>query len=338
MASKGGEKRNPRRLFSFDSSKSAVSRKSSAETLSSSDEEHSKQVKGSSKPPTLGQVDEHEEGAQAGWTDRDIVVSPPPSIHAALPARSASPRFRSKERPLHIVPPVLSNVTVASDSEPPPSPSRARWDHLRQHVLPAPARPLTPSHTPQSSSTASLQAFSARAPAPKSSRLAQRLGFRQVVEHARDAAIDETRKFAYDIQRACWAARYVESSKSNQVYAPFMSSTSVATAGMSNPQTKKHDLRRPQSGMSLAQGYRQVASLKALYQTLQQSANMGPPTSELPHEDQVLSVMLIPFLTMETGPRVNEEQWFALESFDIVVKNWSPVDEVRVSFYHSVSL
>jgi len=39
------------------------------------------------------------------------------------------------------------------------------------------------------------------------SRLAAKLGFRNVVDHAREAAIDENRKFADDVSRACWAAR-----------------------------------------------------------------------------------------------------------------------------------
>jgi len=39
------------------------------------------------------------------------------------------------------------------------------------------------------------------------SRLAAKLGFRNVVDHAREAAVDENRKFADDVSRACWAAR-----------------------------------------------------------------------------------------------------------------------------------
>lgn len=115
-----------------------------------------------------------------------------------------------------------------SSSEPSLSRARARWNSVRQHVLlPArqgdasDSRSRTPTPTPSeqqhhrqptsvSSSTAipfpqrPQSTFQAQKPG---SRLAAKLGFRNVVDHAREAAVDENRKFADDVSRACWAAR-----------------------------------------------------------------------------------------------------------------------------------
>ena len=117
-----------------------------------------------------------------------------------------------------------------SSSEPSLSRARARWNSVRQHVLlpvrqgnasDSRSRMPTPTPTPseqqhhrQPTSVSSSTAI----PFPQrpqstlqtqkpGSRLAAKLGFRNVVDHAREAAVDENRKFTDDVSRACWAAR-----------------------------------------------------------------------------------------------------------------------------------
>lgn len=117
-----------------------------------------------------------------------------------------------------------------SSSEPSLSRARARWNSVRQHVLlpvrqgnASDSRSRTPTPTPtpseqqhhrQPTSVSSSTAI----PFPQrpqstlqtqkpGSRLAAKLGFRNVVDHAREAAVDENRKFTDDVSRACWAAR-----------------------------------------------------------------------------------------------------------------------------------
>jgi hypothetical protein len=123
-----------------------------------------------------------------------------------------------------------------------------------------------------------------------------------------------------------------------------MSNTSLPATGNMAPvnhiqgSNKKQDLRRPQSAQSLAVSYRPVPSLKHLYQTiLHHAAPYGDglrPSSRFPHEIQTLSTLLGPFLTLETGVRVDEERWFAVEAFEVIVKTWNPADEV--SWHHSL--
>ena len=363
-----GKRIVPRRLFSFDSIKSPSTRRTSSETSIVrfvSDPEPLQLAQGPSKLSTLHQAEEsNDEGDMfmnnAGahyWTDRDMVESPQGTLRddnaSSFRPKSPNPETRPppkshsrKPRPLTAV----SLRPVTPESIPPPS-SHARWEHLRQHVLAASVRPTTPpTHSQQPSSVSSLTSPTARPQTPKPSRLA-RLGFRQVVEQAQEAAVDDSRKFAYEIQKACWSAQYVESSKGykadrephlgtvgSSLYLPFMSNAPLHTTGNFTPIThtqgsnKKPDPRRPQSVQSLALSHHPVPSLKHLYQTLlHHSAPYGDglrPMSNLPHETQVLSTLLGPFLTPEIGVRVDEERWFAVEAFDVIVKTWYPSDEV----------
>jgi hypothetical protein len=126
----------------------------------------------------------------------------------------------------------LRSPTPDSESAAP----RARWDSLRQQILPL-RRPATPPSasastlrfsststphlpltSPAASSTASLITRPpSRSTTPKlaGSRLAfaaTKLGFKQVVDHAREAAVDENRRFSEEVLRACWAARCTDPS------------------------------------------------------------------------------------------------------------------------------
>lgn len=118
-----------------------------------------------------------------------------------------------------------------TSSESSGSRARARWNSVRQYVLspsrqgetsgsrsPTPTPTPTPTsdqrHHRQSSSLSSSTAIpfpqrpsSSSQTQKPGSRLAARLGFRHVVDHAREVAVDENRKFANEVFRACRAAR-----------------------------------------------------------------------------------------------------------------------------------
>ncbi|TFK72480.1 hypothetical protein BDN72DRAFT_957330 [Pluteus cervinus] len=326
-------KKPPRRLFSFDSIKSS-----------------SPSPKQSYEPPPkrvhiqrLPQLDER--------ASEDSSSNGAPGRFANRAAGLVGPRPQGNNRP----PPLNTNLTVdtsngATDA-PPPSPSRIRWEQLRQQVL----VPAPPSQSP-ASFVASPQSFipsgpPTRSQTPKPSKLG-RFGFRQVVEHVRDMS-DDSRRFASDIQRACWAARYPELHKSksdkdphnttmgSSLHLPFMASSMgngagnahpTATSNQMNMSNKKQDVKRPQSVQSLAMGSIATPSLKQLYQTLLQYSTITldgfPPSSTMfPHEIQVLSTLLTPFSGEETSSRLEEERWYAVESFGIVMKTWFPSDE-----------
>lgn len=248
------------------------------------------------------------------------------------------------------------SLSIDSQSRParsqaavPPSPSKARWDNLRQHVLPSSSSPhsltfsatsttpLTRPSTPQQTGGPS------RSQTPKPSRFA-RLGFRQVVEQVRDiAAVDDTHKFADEILKVCWQSRFLEPTKGSKsdrdptltsgAYMPFMSNSSLgntntSTTTLNRVTQKKPDLRRPQSVQSLALTNRPVPTVRYIHAMLLHyatpSAEQPRLISFLPHEPQLLSALLAPFTTRTAGKRVDEERWFSIESFEIAVKTWKP--------------
>ncbi|KAJ7209904.1 hypothetical protein B0H12DRAFT_1242805, partial [Mycena haematopus] len=323
----------PRRLFSFDSTKTSSTRRSTSEASSSdadTDSSSWRNFRAPSRFTTLDQVDEdkQEPFPSNGKTGHFQGSSPSNSRSASpIPDGSRSGSRLDLRRPL----PVATDRPFTPDPKAPASPSLIRWEHLRQHVLPE-TQSQTASHSRQPSS-ASSSAFSPVATsAPtrqKTSRFAQRLGFRQVVEHAREMVIDDTRKLGQELQRACWAARSVDAPKSGRAdqYLPFMSTTSLAATTTA----LKSELRRPPSIQSLAlpsRGVQTAPSLKPLYQTLlhhaSPSADGIPPVPVLPEEAQVLATLLSPFLNADKALRVDEDRWFAFEAFDIIVKTWSP--------------
>lgn len=356
-----GRGTTPLRLFSFDSGTSSSKPQSSSAATLTDREPWRRGAARAGK--TLEQVDERRRDEGSGnndlWREQMVAHSPRSfgGDDSNSPSGSSTPRFEGarpssrqgghKPAPLHFR--ALSTKSTASEDLPLPSPSNVRWEHVRQHVIPVPPRPTaTPTHNQQpsaASSTTSLQP--PRSQTPKPSRLA-RLGFRQVVEHVREIAVDDTRKFGSEIQQACWSARFVVPQKATKgeahtatmgSYLPFMSNTSLATAGLPSApasqtdySNKKHEMRRPQSTQTLSQSYQTIPSLVHLYQTLLQHSRPSmdgfQPISTLPHEAQVLSTLLSPFLTSEQGVRVDEERRFAVEAFETIVKNWGPIDEV----------
>ena len=260
---------------------------------------------------------------------------------SALSTTSTTPQASARtansqvvERPLDFPPPRRSNTPDSAQL----TTSSSRWEHLRQHVLQASSRSSTPTQLSRPTSVTSSIASLTRPSTPKTSRLA-RLGFRQVVDVARER--DDTRRFGEEIMKNIWLSRQAgsktkaekepSSTTASPIYLPFMPNTS---SGISNTgSSKKDELRRPQSTQSLSSG-RSVASLKPLCQLLMYHASAASETAvlsaHLPHEGQVLAALLSPFLLPTTGTDVDEERLLAIDTFELVIKGWTPCDEVRV--------
>ncbi|KAG7448488.1 uncharacterized protein BT62DRAFT_929572 [Guyanagaster necrorhizus] len=351
MSSKDSEEgrrvRRPRRLLSTDSTKTSSSRQSSSDVSLSDDDTRKHNARGHSKFSPLSQLDEVPQEELEGWMRQGIVDSPLNSpenpFDVPLP-RSESPKPAKPKLEIRTGPSLLAKASSASDNGPLPSPGAARWDHIRQHVLPSSAvfsgASRAPSTHVTSSSTSSTQNTS-RAPTPKASRFVQRLGFKQAAEHAREVVVDENRKFSYELQKVCWLARHDEPSSAVKIeqhgtpYLPFMSSTSLnmhAPSISMSQSNKRHDMRR-QSMQSLSSSPQTTSSLKQLYHVLLLHSTPSPdgrePAPQLPLQKFVLSTLLIPFLTLEKDNRLDEERWFAIEAFEIIRKTWHPLDEIE---------
>ncbi|CAA7264275.1 unnamed protein product [Cyclocybe aegerita] len=334
------KKPKPRRLFSFDSIKSAAS---SSSRRSSTDNDVPRGTR-PLNPFDLSNVEERDDEKEDKITSIDAkkqetyftsesatagVLSPPPG--------SDRPHARLEPvRPISIAPtrPFSPNNTPAT-----PSPTRVRWENLRQHVLP-PSRPLTPPQRPPSAQS-SVSSLLQRSTTPKPSRLGK-LAFRQVVEGAQ-GIVDETRKFGEEILRACAIARYSEQQRSSKEKDASTTTLTGGTTTMSSAAAaavKRMDyLRRPQSTSSVAltsvaAGISAAPSLRFLYQILFYHAGLIEEGAQrisrhLPHEYQVLSTLLCPFLlpTKYPGEKLQEEQITSVEAFELVSKSWIPCDE-----------
>ncbi|KAG8883201.1 hypothetical protein FRB97_007023 [Tulasnella sp. 331] len=230
--------------------------------------------------------------------------------------------------------------SLASTATPPPLPTQqqqsppintpstaySRFHHSSSHAPSSPAAvPAVPGKTP---------------------RLG-RFGFRHVVEQVTDAnrsgVVDATTRFEDDLRRACWAVRYGDPSASSggESDAALNSGGSSATLApqssgfVGNSASSKLGVRRPPSMMSLSYGSQ--AALRAISQTLLRYAPLttpatGPSRTQLPLESEILSTLLGVFLHNNgRGKRVEEDQWKAVETFDMITKTWkSPSAEMEL--------
>jgi len=316
------DKRQPRRLFSLDSIKSRTTSESSSESSPAHARKHSRY-------PTLDSVVEDDQSAP---------LEPPVPRSTSRPA---SPNFKGKARFLPSVLTASSVVEADEGAALPRTPSGARWENIRQHVMPAPQRSgaVSPFHGPQASTSSAHS--STRSTTPKPSRIAQRFGFKHVVEKTKDVGDGNSRAIIQEIQRACLAASHSPSPSSmkskpepsytlpsgSTLHLPFILNSQ---AGTPLPTAKVHDLRRPQSQMSLhTLAQPSGPSLKMLYQTLLFHANQSS-FDALPCEAQVLSTLMIAFTSSNQNAVKDEEHWFAAETFDIITKNWVAEDEVSL--------
>lgn len=297
--------------------------------------------------PLTAVVQAAEDQSGETWTGKGLSESPHIAQEEPWTTRAVSPGPERRGKQSRKPTPLNIGRLPTPEEAIPPSPSRARWEHIRQHVLPIPVRPVTPPsaqpHLTPPQQTHPLPP--PRSQTPKPSRLA-RLGFRQVVEQAREVALDDTRKFAQELQRVCWSIRFVAPERvkverepatmGSSLHLPFMSNaslTSTSTPSVDSHPGKKQEMRRPPSMPTLATAYRSAPSLKPLYHVLLHHATSGSgrsPTPSLPSELQVLSTLLRPFMASERGAHIEGERTIAMESFDIIIRTWAPVDQVSV--------
>ena len=322
------KKRIPRRLFSFDSTKSNNS------SRSSSDQETTRNFR---SPLNL---DVQEGDNETNFSDDHpgqvtFVEEPTSDINPAITSSSHIGRGRSSTRAERTTPTSISSrsSTPTPDNAPPLSltATRARWETLRQHVLSGRVRPSSPLQK-QTPTQASLLGPSASSSTSRPSGRSW-LGFKQAaVELTRDIDYD-TRKFGKEILEACAAARYAEVSRLTRDRDGQLSTILLSGTTISALTGRKSDYF-PQSIASLtsASGSATAPSLKPLYKVLIYHSRSSPETSQtpLPHESHVLRTLLCPFLTPSKYATVKEEEekTTAVEAFERILKFWSPVDEV----------
>ncbi|KAH7907950.1 hypothetical protein BJ138DRAFT_1128802 [Hygrophoropsis aurantiaca] len=351
-----GSRPLPKRLFSFDSDKTSIKSSRTVsdsrqveESISEDGRLHTRIPSKASTLQLLMREDSNEDPFTdpQRWTggplvdspttasDFDPIGPPPPISSPGIHKRSFSPKLISSLKSSTGAP-SKSQTGERLDLGPTRTPSRVRWEQLRQHVVPVSPRPSSPAPSVQQSGPNGVLSPS-RPQTPKPSRLA-RLGFRHVVEHAREAAIDDSRKFSDDIFRVCWSARAPDSSFSrvpknereatigtmgSNLYLPFMSTNGLPTSAASSTTTfiptAQKDPRRPQSISSIRQA---VSPVLSLHEVILRYASRN--SSYLPHENLVLSTLLTPFLAKEASPSIDDDRWTAIETFEVAVKTWRP--------------
>jgi hypothetical protein len=261
----------------------------------------------------------------------------PPTSRAALPR--SRPVLKSS---------LLSNgsssVSDLLETDEPPQ-SRRRWDELRRHFLhahpSAQATHVQPSTAPPPNPFTDLPQ---RPSTPKQFRM-PKFGFKQVVEQAQGSVVDQNKRFADDILSASRAMRAIgpkaqrrerEGTLANMATSfnmSFMSSSAslgMASIATSNyvPQSRSR-LRRPPSLQSEASQL-PLAAATPLYAIIAYHASN--PSSQLhvakflPHEDEVLSALLVPFMAPRSEA-ADSERLQAIEAFETTVRTWQATSD-----------
>ena len=131
------------------------------------------------------------------------------------------------------------------------------------------------------------------------------------------------------------------------MYLPFMSSNSLPSQSGANPigittTTKSRDFLRPLSIQSstpvnnkATPTVRYIHAMLLHYAT--PSADKPKVSSYIPHETQLMSALLTPFMTREAGNRADEERWFGIESFEIAVKHWKAMSNQVPSLFRRMA-
>ena len=295
----------------------------------------------SSRPEKKGHITEP---SADNWTGTELTESP--RIDPVNFSLHGDPNVaaESRTKPGRVVPlKFMRSTTPDSTAGSIASSSRVRWEQLRHHVL----RPATPPPS-QSAATISSSATSqaSHSQPAKPSRLA-RLGFRSVVEHAREVVSDDARKFAQELNRICWSIRLTEPQKARAEREAGSTGSSshmhfkpdlpfVAGAAVSTVEAHRGGTGKSFDKLHLASSgpiqLRTVASVGPLHQSIQRHAipfqDGMCTTTHLPSESLVLSTLLIPFFNTKGSPYLDEERWLAIETFEFITRTWAPMDEV----------
>ena len=244
---------------------------------------------------------------------------------------------------------LLSNVSssaadlVATEGQ--PSQSKRRWDDLRQHFLPSLAPAQATQVQPSTTPSTTFDVPPPRPSTPKQFRM-PKLGFRQVVEQVQESVGDQNRRFADDIRAALRPVRPTEPKAPRReregTFATMATSLNMGLMGSSanlamasistsntSQQSRGRGIRRPPSLQSVAT-HSPLAGPASLYAVISHHASIAPNQLHvakiLPHEREVLSALLAPFV----GPRseaTDGERLRAMEAFEIIVRTWDVASE-----------
>jgi hypothetical protein len=172
-----------------------------------------------------------------------------------------------------------------------------------------------------------------------------KFGFKQVVEQAQGSVVDQNKRFADDILSASRAMRVIEpkaqrreregalANMATSFNMSFMSSSAslgMASIATSNylPQSRSK-LRRPPSLQSEASQL-PLAAASPLYAIIAYHASN--PSSQLrvakflPHENEVLSALLVPFMAPRSEA-ADSERLQAIEAFETTVRTWQAASD-----------
>lgn len=284
----------------------------------------------------------------SGMSSRSWSRPASPSGGGSSSSRSASPAASSERLPWRKPskkPSLLaahSKLSKESTAPEPPSPSRLRWDHVRQHVLPVQTRipPPAPPTPPPGSIV-----IPSRPSTPKQFRIGKtRLGFKQVVEQAQDASEDHMEQFASLITELCWKARTgetrgqrAESGGGNMTLPGTFNLAFMATASsltsLPTSHTVKSGMRRQPSVTSMASTARPIhtPAMSSIHGAISQFASTSTTWERaslpMPQESHVLATLFLPFMGAPTADaeqvaRVEIERVHAIETFEIMVQTW----------------
>ena len=337
-----GARTRPIRLFSLDSGRRSKRNLAEVTSVSVDNGQGSSQGRSHiSSTPTQNANEELLAKDRVQWSDGPMAESPLQTIGddfgsstTRIPTppvakKSFSSRF-SQEMRRPSISSLGDQLSDHTDLAPTRAPSKVRWEQLRQHVVQStPSLPASPAPSLQTLHPASLIPST-----PKSSRFA-RLGLRQVVDHVREAVVDDFRMLADDILKICWFPRLpdvrdrTERELSILTVGPSPCPPFVSNSSIGITTSLVHPSDDPQLPVSTLLIKRNVAQVLELHETILRYASRN--ASYLPHEHLVHATLLKPFLPDQAKHWTEGELCTAVEAFETAVKLWRP-ESAEVSF------
>jgi len=152
---------------------------------------------------------------------------------------------------------------------------------------------------------------------------------RQVVDTAREVAVDDMRKFALELERACVQLRAPDFTNNRSVREGSVGgsalSLSLPHSAVATSTIPSTNWSKQSTGSILTPPQPSVLTLLRTLEQYEASLLHLPRT--LPLENQVLSALLVPFMSSDPSER---EQEYALRAFSLIIKTWrTDLPEVR---------
>ena len=320
----------PKRLFSFD----ALRKQTSNHDTNGSSLNSESTLRLVEEPSTIDS--ETYVATNSSWFEKESTSSPTEETHPM--SRKTPPlskeRFRARRQASKPAP-VDAELANAGDpkaegsgSKFPLSPSRYRWNTVRQHVLPSQdpdEEPVPP--TPSDTASIASSIIPSRPDTPKSHKSgAGKKGMKQVVEEARYAQV--SRNVLEEIRNACWSIRFghvthslarverdpSQSSHYTSKSIPFGASLAFGASAVNLSSVAKGGLRQRASIQSFASTTTPMSQLTLLLTRLEQR------NAALSIENEVLAALLVPYLSPERFPQPEAEQALAIETFEFLTK------------------